>query len=331
MATILVIVAYLSIVLAAQVGLTHGTARLVGATGATWKRAAAVVAVLTGWALLWIPFLQAVETFDNDRMFTIALPLYAVILVTIFLIYRRAYRLRPKQLLGFVVMHVVLIACTYAVLLPAKWYVFEAFKIPTNSMAPTVVGRRIETMCGYCGSLVVTTVDEDPLAPFDPGACTRCGKEAEHIDVHGEKLSGDRLIVAKWYEPRRWDIVAFQHPTEPATIYLKRIVGLPDEEIVIGDDGVLIVDGKRLEPPAMLADLRYTLFADDPSTRANDGDPLWGDPRRPIKLNFDEYYLLGDHTYRALDARFWGPVKREAIVGTMTLIYWPPSRWRIFK
>lgn len=333
MTTLFVIAAVMLLLLAVQVTLTHVTARLVGATNATWRRAVAVVSLLTAWSLLCVPVFQVFEKLDDDQLFTAAIPLIGVCLLVIFLIYRRAYRLQGIQLLGFVVMHVVLIACDFAILLPTKWYAFEAFKVPTNSMAPTVVGRRIETTCRHCGGLVVTTEDEDPFARpnHDPGACVRCGKEATPDDIHGRILSGDRLIAAKWYEPRRWDVVAFHYPPEPATIYLKRIVGLPGEEVVIGDDGVLVVDGKRLEPPAAISWLHYTLFSGDPSSRALDGDPLWGDPRRPMKLADDEFFMLGDHTYRALDSRFWGPVKREAVVGTMTLIYWPPSRWRVFK
>jgi signal peptidase I len=107
---------------------------------------------------------------------------------------------------------------------------------------------------------------------------------------------------------------------------------MPGEEIVIGDDGFLIVNGKRFEPPAEFADLRYfTTFPNNPEVDANDGGPLRGTPQRPMRLGPDEYFMLGDNSYRALDARFWGPVKREAIIGTATLIYWPPSRWRIFK
>jgi signal peptidase I len=335
MATLIAMVAFLVLLLTMQVALTHATARLVGAENATWKRAVAVVLILTAWSALWIPVFQYLETIKDASFLLVFLPVAAFGVFSILLIYQAAYRLRKRQVLGFVLLQIVLVGTSYAVLYPMKWYVFEAFKIPTNSMSPTVSGRRLEGPCPECGGIVVMTVDDardgDAWRQVRIGACIQCAKDWNEAEFKGEPFPDDRIIAAKWYEPRRWDAVVFRNPVDPKVNYLKRIVGMPGEEIIIGDDGFLIVDGKRIEPPPEFSKLRYTTLPHDKNIPAFERAKLWGTPARPMKLGPDEFFVLGDNTHRALDARFWGPVKRDAIIGTVTLIYWPPSRWRIFK
>ena len=53
--------------------------------------------------------------------------------------------------------------------------------------------------------------------------------------------------------------------------------------------------------------------------------PVAGDD---VQLAEDEYFALGDNTMRSSDSRLFGAVGEDAIVGTVTSIYWPPSRWR---
>jgi signal peptidase I len=68
--------------------------------------------------------------------------------------------------------------------------------------------------------------------------------------------SGDRFLVAKFLQPRRWDAVVFQYPENPQSLYVMRLVGLPGETIHI-EDGAVWADGKRLTPPDSLRGVRY--------------------------------------------------------------------------
>ena len=56
-------------------------------------------------------------------------------------------------------------------------------------------------------------------------------------------------------------------------------------------------------------------------------------------LGPDEYFILGDNSPVAADSRYWrkpvpghqpGALPAGRIVGRVTAIYWPPSRWRLF-
>jgi len=120
-------------------------------------------------------------------------------------------------------------------------YVVEAFVIPTGSMAPTLLGAHLTVNCRQCGySFTVDT----PRATIDsPAVCPMCrfpnGREAI-----GAPRSGDRIMVQKYIydfvEPRRWDVVVFNAPHQPAKNYIKRLAGLPGEELAILDGNLYV-------------------------------------------------------------------------------------------
>jgi signal peptidase I len=127
----------------------------------------------------------------------------------------------------------------------------EAFVIPTGSMAPTLMGMHKEVACPHCGFVFSVNASEDS-APrrFDrngqgiphivSGTCGNC-----HAPVRIDEdpsFNGDRILVMKsLYNlpflhdggPDRWDVVVFHYPEEPETNYIKRLVGMPDEDLRI--------------------------------------------------------------------------------------------------
>ena len=135
-------------------------------------------------------------------------------------------------------------------------YVVEAFVIPTGSMAPTLLGAHIDVQCDQCGY----EFDFDP--PKE--AITRSGQIGWPNRQHDEALgvvcpmcvapnvvsrgttinSGDRILVHKYIysfsEPRRWDVVVFKAPHQPETNYIKRLVGLPNEQLYLFEGNVYV-------------------------------------------------------------------------------------------
>ena len=123
----------------------------------------------------------------------------------------------------------------------------EAFVIPTGSMAPTLMGRHKEITCPQCGhQYAINASDEtekfiSPRRIPDMGVCGNCRFRTD-VDAT-PSFKGDRILVMKFpYEmpflpgssgPKRWDVVVFHYPVNPETNYIKRLVGLPGDDLRI--------------------------------------------------------------------------------------------------
>lgn len=94
--------------------------------------------------------------------------------------------------------------------------------------------------------------------------------------------------------PRRGDIVSIGDAGRRGVMYIKRIVGLPGETCAVWD-GVLHVDGRRVEEP-------YVIY------RAP-----WHVPA--VTLGADEYFVIGDNRGMLASDHYFGRVKRRHIAG----------------
>jgi signal peptidase I len=132
----------------------------------------------------------------------------------------------------------------------------EAFVIPTGSMAPTLYGRHKEMKCEQCGftsALGASDEIDDATGLYmdnmriDEALCPNCRylNPVRNLPV----FKGDRILVNKFpYEfgdPQRWDVPVFKYPEKPTTNYIKRLVGLPGETILIKRGDVYRVEGDR--------------------------------------------------------------------------------------
>ncbi|MBL1434319.1 signal peptidase I [Candidatus Wolfebacteria bacterium] len=125
------------------------------------------------------------------------------------------------------------------------------------------------------------------------------GASMEPTYMDSEYLIIDQLTY-KFNEPKRGDVITFRYPKDPSVFFIKRIVGLPGETVVVDDETVTIttpgVGTIQLVEP-------YAKF---------DG-PLFG--RQSLTLGVDEYYVLGDNRPRSADSRVWGVLPKENIMG----------------
>src|SRR5206468_4260984 len=96
----------------------------------------------------------------------------------------------------------------------------------------------------------------------------------------------DRIFVNKLLAPRRWDLITYRASKDPSDVFVKRLVGLPGEQVVI-KDGAVWINGVKQTPPPEIARLTFT-----EAPRGWSGE-LWGSPRRPMQLGDDEYFVLG--------------------------------------
>jgi signal peptidase I len=249
----------------------------------------------------------------------------------------RIYKVKWATALKSLVPHALLSAVIFVVIIFGfRPFAYEAFSIPTNGMAPTILGNHWESPCPRCGAVAYGAPLDPAMPPPSSGFKMICSKEKQTVFVAGpptESQGGDRILVCKLLKPRRWDLLVFRYPGDPAEIYVKRLVGLPGEKLAIRDGAIWINDAK-IDPPASLAGIRYS------PTIEWDGQPQSGPGSQPVELGQDEYFVLGDFVDLSSDSRFWEQgapghppyaVPESHIVGVAINIYWPIHRWTSFR
>ena len=131
--------------------------------------------------------------------------------------------------------------------------------------------------------------------------------------------SGERILVdkvTKYFEDyKRGEVVVFYPPGDNSKHYIKRIVGIPGDIIKIIDCEIHISrDGEKFE-------LKETYLSDDVCTA---GSTLIKEGRS-LKIEENQYLLLGDNRGASLDSRVLGLVDRERIIGRVVFRFWPPG------
>jgi len=227
---------------------------------------------------------------------------------------------------------IAMVAFLFLILRP---FAYEAFVVPTNSMAPTILGNHAIAACPRCGAPAYASPPEPQSMSTPDGLVMICSKELKTCNVPKFSAVGgpDRILVSKLTALRRWDLLVFRVPFDPSVVYVKRLVGLPGEELLIRD-GAVWINGKKLKPPEELRGIEYL------SSIEFGNETREGAASSPVKLANDEYFVLGDFSAQAFDSRFWEvgapghapyAVPESHIVGVVTHTYWPISRWRAFR
>lgn len=223
-----------------------------------------------------------------------------------------------------------------ATTLVVRPYLCEAFVSPSNGMSPTILGSHRVGVCPRCGAPAFGSSSEGML-DRSGDLLAMCSQELRPVEV-AEFTSAngprDRFLVSKFLKPRRWDLLVFRYPARPEQAFVMRLVGLPGERVHLAEGSVWI-DGQRISPPAQLDGMQFSTELEGGFTL-----PVHGTAANPAQLGDDEYFVLGDFHLRSLDSRIWSTgaaghppfaVPADHIIGVVTTIYWPPSRWRSLR
>ena len=131
--------------------------------------------------------------------------------------------------------------------------------------------------------------------------------------------NGDYLIINEigyhLDKPHRGDVIVFKYPNNPSQYYIKRVIGLPGEVVIISDNSVSI---KNKENPD-----GFELKEDYLSNMET-----YGNISRT--LGFDEYFVLGDNRGASSDSRAWGALNEKFIVGKVLLRAFPFNKAEVF-
>tara|TARA_B100000315_G_scaffold200440_3_gene192629 strand:+ start:1292 stop:1807 length:516 start_codon:yes stop_codon:yes gene_type:complete len=125
--------------------------------------------------------------------------------------------------------------------------------------------------------------------------------------------SGESVLAVRFRLPRsrlrRGDVVVLRNPVETGHISIKRVIGLPDEDIRLECGRVYINE----------VPLKETYLSRGASAHKGDRREGWTGP--------DEYFVLGDNRTDSQDSRAFGPVNRQLILGRVWFRCWPPRAW----
>lgn len=113
-------------------------------------------------------------------------------------------------------------------------------------------------------------------------------------------------------EPKRGDVAIFRFPQDPKKYFIKRIIGLPGETLEIVGNQVFIGEGEN----KILLDEPYITL------------PL--ESYLTVKLEADEYFVMGDNRQASYDSRAWGPLNEEFLIGRAYLRLFPITNMGIF-
>ena len=125
----------------------------------------------------------------------------------------------------------------------------------------------------------------------------------------------DRIFVNKFIYPlREWlgdrepikrgDIVVLLYPEDPSKSYIKRVVGLPGEEVNI-ENGKLYINGTQMDEQYL------------------DPEYLSVDSTGPTRVKEHHYFVMGDNRRNSSDSRYWGLVPEKYIYGKAIFRYYP--------
>ena len=196
-------------------------------------------------------------------------------------------------------------------------FLFEPFKIPSGSMMPTLL----------IGDLILVN-------KFHYGV---------RLPVINKKIFAN-------HDPERGDVMVFRFPKDPSTDFIKRVVGVPGDEIVFRNQQ-LFINGEPAKldaapPPGFydedarsytpafeetLGAIRHGILINPQSNhswRREEGNQFpfrencrYSDDGVTCKVPAGNYFMMGDNRDNSLDSRYWGFVPDENIVGKAFFIW----------
>jgi signal peptidase I len=153
----------------------------------------------------------------------------------------------------------------------------QNYQVEGSSMLPTLNPDD----CVLANKFTYSRIDKSKYGDFLPS-----------IDPH----QGHLLFL--FHPPRRGEIVIFEYPQDRSRHFVKRVIGVPGDEVRIQNGAVFVNKHEILEP-----------YLDRSHSTSNHG---------PIIVGTGEYFVLGDNRLSSNDSRAWGTINNDHIIGK----YW---------
>lgn len=142
------------------------------------------------------------------------------------------------------------------------------------------------------------------------------------VSVDGESMyptlhDQDRLILNKIEKTERFDLIVFPAPDDPGKQYIKRVIGVPGDEIMVTDDQ-LYVNGEAVKEP----------YLDEAKANLAPGEVLTDNFTLASVTGMEKvpkgsYFVMGDNRTNSKDSRSFGFVDAATVTGTTDIRIWP--------
>lgn len=193
-----------------------------------------------------------------------------------------------RKNISFVFEIIKIVLMAFIIIFPIRTFIFQPFFVKGSSMEPNFLNGEylIINELGYKKTVVAA----------------------------GEK---ELFTVDSFKELKRGTPVVFRYPRKPEEFFIKRIIGLPNERVVIKDKKVKIFNEEN--PVGFFLDERDYI----PNHFETRGE-------EDFILEAGQYVVLGDNRSHSSDSRDWGILSSEYIVGKVLLRAWPVNRFEFY-
>ncbi len=177
------------------------------------------------------------------------------------------------------------------------------------------------------GAILVITLYNLSIQHFDLRPST--SYHVPTASMQPNILAGDRVLVNRMayhnnLQIRRGDIVVFEHPKDPKTTLVKRVIALGNDQIQVKENR-LVINGNLLvyhkdEAASGTGSIKSLLESNHAQTYKILQSPdshSWGylAGEQPITLAADEIFVMGDNRVNSIDSRIFGPIRSRSILG----------------
>jgi signal peptidase I len=170
--------------------------------------------------------------------------------------------------------------------------IVQNFKIEGSSMEPTL----------HTGQYIL--VNKLVYFHFDLNAPFRLLPGQEELP---------QRVIYPFYQPRRGDIVVFEYPQDVTKDYIKRVIGLPGDQVAIRD-GQVFVNEVQLDQTYLLGAPTYCVVG-------------YACQAGPLTIPEGHLFVMGDNRSNSSDSREWGPLSFDRVIGQAWVIYYPVAEW----
>lgn len=123
------------------------------------------------------------------------------------------------------------------------------------------------------------------------------------------------LVSYRFHNPERGDVIVFKAPQDTSKDLIKRVIGLPGEQVKLSAGHVIIINSKY--PQGITLNEPYV----------NNNEPSEAETvvkeNTPYQIPDNSYFVMGDNRTHSSDSREFGSVDKSLIIGRAWLRYWP--------